>query len=66
MEGLGCRFQVPLTLSPVAADPMQTYLGPPQRWAILPVAAGKSRESGCYGYRGGLVFKAHRLLYHSA
>ena len=27
---------------------------------------GKSRESGCCGYRGGLVFKAHRLLYHSS
>ena len=26
---------------------------------------GKSRESGCCGYRGGLVFKAHRPLYHS-
>ena len=24
------------------------------------------RESGCCGYRGGLVFKAHRLWYHSA
>ena len=26
----------------------------------------KSRESGCCGCRGGLVFKAHRLVYHSA
>ena len=24
----------------------------------------ESRESGCCGYRGGLVFEADRLLYH--
>ena len=26
---------------------------------------GKTRESLCCGYRGGLVFEAHGLLYHS-